>query len=209
MKYEAVLFDLDGVLVDACDWHYEALNQALMQIVGYQISRHDHETKYNGLPTNVKLRMLNIDEPFASRIGELKQLLTVETIHRNARLMLEKQELHKHLKKTGIKIACVTNSISATARLMLEKTGQLQYMDLVVANEDVKNNKPSPDCYNYAIEKLKVDPNKCICVEDSPKGIQAAINSRANAVWQVKNPSEVTLESYRRFVHEDFDTDGR
>lgn len=208
MKYEAVLFDLDGVLVDACDWHYEALNQALMQIVGYQISRHDHETKYNGLPTNVKLRMLNIDEPFASRIGELKQSLTVETIHRNARPMLEKQELHKHLKNTGIKIACVTNSISATARLMLEKTGQLQYMDLIVANEDVKNNKPSPDCYNYAIEKLKVDPNKCICVEDSPKGIQAAINSRANAVWQVKNPSEVTLESYRRFVHEDFNTDG-
>ena len=208
MKYEAVLFDLDGVLVDACDWHYEALNQALMQIVGYQISRHDHETKYNGLPTNVKLRMLNIDEPFASRIGELKQSLTVETIHRNARPMLEKQELHKYLKNTGVKIACVTNSISATARLMLEKTGQLEYMDLIVANEDVKNNKPSPDCYNYAIEKLKVDPTKCMCVEDSPKGIQAAINSRANAVWQVKNPSEVTLETYRRFVHEDFDTDG-
>lgn len=209
MKYEAVLFDLDGVLVDACDWHYEALNQALMQIIGYQISRHDHETKYNGLPTNVKLRMLNIDEPIASRIGELKQSLTVETIHRNARPMLEKQELHKYLKNTGVKIACVTNSISATARLMLEKTGQLEYMDLIVANEDVKNNKPSPDCYNYAIEKLKVDPTKCMCVEDSPKGIQAAINSRANTVWQVKNPSEVTLETYRRFVHEDFNTDGR
>ena len=205
---ESVLFDLDGVLVDACDWHYEALNQALLEIVGHQISRHDHETKYNGLPTNVKLRMLNIDQTLASRIGDLKQSLTLEAIEKNAKPMMEKRELHSYLKANGIKIACVTNSISVTARLMLEKTGQLEYMDLVVSNEDVKNNKPSPDCYNYAMEKLKVDPLKCLCVEDSPKGLQAAINSRANAVWQVKNPSEVNLEAYRRFVYEDSDTNG-
>jgi HAD superfamily hydrolase (TIGR01509 family) len=208
MKYQAVLFDLDGVLVDACEWHYTALNEAMREIVGFEISRHDHETKYNGLPTNVKLSMMNIDEPMASRIGQLKQSLTMKTIHKNAKIMMEKCDLHRYLKANGIKIACVTNSISTTARLMLEKTGQLEYMDLIVSNEDVKNNKPSPDCYNYAIEKLKVDPLKCLCVEDSPKGIQAAINSRANAVWQVKNPSEVNSESYRRFVNEDFDTYG-
>lgn len=196
----AILFDLDGVLVDACDWHYHALNEALRTVMGFDITREEHETKYNGLPTNVKLRMLNIDDHTANKIGELKQIITMKMIYNHANIMVEKQELHQYLKNNGIKIACVTNSIAATANLMLERTGQLQYMDLIVTNEDVQNNKPSPDCYNYAIEKLGVDPSACICVEDSPKGLQAAINSRAENVWSVANSSEVTLESYRRFI---------
>ena len=58
MMNKAVLFDLDGVLVDACDWHYEALNRALKQVSNYEISREDHTTTYNGLPTKRKLQML-------------------------------------------------------------------------------------------------------------------------------------------------------
>lgn len=209
MKYEAVMFDLDGVLVDACEWHYEALNMALRKTIGYEISREDHETKYNGLPTNVKLRMLKIDDQTSSRINTMKQMFTVDIISERAKVMPEKIELHQYLKSIGVKIACVTNSIAATARMMLEKTGQIEYMNLIVSNEDVRNNKPSPDCYNYAIEKLKIDPNKSMCVEDSPKGIEAALNSRVNTLWRVRNPREVTLESYRRFVYENSHSDGR
>jgi beta-phosphoglucomutase len=204
----AVMFDLDGVLVDACEWHYEALNQALLKTVGYCISREQHENTFNGLPTNVKLNMLGISGDLAVEINSLKQELTMDIIRDSAKVMDEKIELHSFLKSRGILLACVTNSIKMTATEMLRRTGQLEFMDLLVSNEDVKNNKPHPDCYNYAIEKLNVDPSFCVCVEDSPKGIRSAIDSKAKWLWQVTNPTDVIVKNYRRFADEDFDSYG-
>ncbi|WP_185022353.1 HAD hydrolase-like protein, partial [Pseudomonas fluorescens] len=57
---KAVIFDMDGVLIEAKDWHYDALNKAL-NLFGYNISRHDHLTSYDGLPTAHKLEMLSVE----------------------------------------------------------------------------------------------------------------------------------------------------
>ena len=56
-KIKAVIFDMDGVLIDAKDWHYEALNKAL-RLFGLEITRSEHETTYDGLPTKDKLEIL-------------------------------------------------------------------------------------------------------------------------------------------------------
>lgn len=209
MTINCVMFDLDGVLVDACDWHYHALNRALLDVCSFEISRHDHETKYNGLPTNVKLKMLGIDDSLSTEINNLKQHYTMDCIRQNANIMHEKILLHQYLKNQGVKIACVTNSIRMTATEMLFRTGQMEYIDLLVSNEDVKNNKPSPDCYEYAMSVLGVDPLCCVCVEDSPKGLQAAKASSAAHVWEVRDTYDVTVYNYRRFVNEDSHTNGR
>lgn len=195
-----VLFDLDGVLVDACDWHYEALNHAMQEVLGFRISREDHLSKYNGLPTLTKLRMLEVDECSARRVEELKQEYTLRKIYTKASVMREKQELHSYLKDKGIKIACVTNSVRKTAVAMLRQTGQYEYMDLIVSNEDVERNKPYPDCYNYAVEKLMVDPRHALCVEDSEKGIQAARSSCVSNLWVVSDSSCVTLVGYKEIA---------
>jgi len=203
MKVSCVLFDLDGVLVDACDWHYEALNAALMKHGYAPINRQDHLQKYNGLPTKVKLQMLGIADDIATRINDEKQRYTLDIIRNSATIMREKIELHEYLKSAGVRIACVTNSIEETAREMLVSTGQMPYIDLLVSNELVNRNKPHPDCYNYAIRTLNVEPSQCVCVEDSPKGIQAATASIAGHLWVVDNSSQVTLEQYLKFVEED------
>jgi len=200
MVNNCVLFDLDGVLVDACDWHYMALNEAMREIVGFEISREEHIAKYNGLPTAVKLRMIGIEAPTACRIEALKQMKTLEIIADNAKIMPEKQELHSYLKSNGVKIACVTNSIYLTAAEMLRRTGQFEFMDLIVSNADVKKNKPHPDCYDFAVKSLGVDPIACLCVEDSPKGIDAAKASCVPNLWVVSNSSDVTLENYKEIV---------
>lgn len=196
---EAVLFDLDGVLVDACEWHYESLNSALEQAGYSPISREDHLTKYNGLPTKIKLDMMGIGGDAARKIWDLKQSITNEIIKESAVSMPEKKELHEYLKSKGIKIACVTNSIRQTAEAMLRSTGQFKYMDLIVSNEDVQKNKPHPDCYNKAIRDLGVTPYMCVCVEDSEKGIEAAISSISGSLWVVKNTIEVTKENFIKF----------
>jgi len=203
MKIDAVLFDLDGVLVDACDWHYHALNAALVEAGYPTISRNDHVSKYNGLPTKVKLKMLGVPQELAEKINSAKQEHTLATIRKTAKPMPEKTELHSHLKSRGIKIACVTNSIKETATEMLRYTGQLKYIDLLVSNEMVKNNKPSPECYNITVEKLGIDPKFCVCVEDSPKGIQAAKASIVPNLWVVPDTSHVNKTNFASFISED------
>lgn len=200
LKIKYVLFDLDGVLVDACDWHYEALNMSLMLFGKTPISREDHELKFNGLPTKIKLNMLDIFGSEASAINLQKQKYTIDIIKTTAKIMPEKIELLSYLKNNKIKIACVTNSIRETANEMLSSTGQLNFIDLLVTNEDVTQNKPNPDCYNHAISILGADPEECLCVEDSPKGIEAAHASTAKHLWVVDNTYSVTLDNYLKFI---------
>lgn len=209
MKVEAVLFDLDGVLVDACDWHYFALNAALESVGASPISKEDHETTYNGLPTSVKLKMLGIEDSVCDLVWKLKQDYTLDTIKKYAQIQEEKIELLSYLKREGVKVACVTNSIDLTAHEMLKSTGQIDFFDLIVTNEMVEKNKPHPDCYNFAVKTLEVDPKKCIIVEDSPKGIESAGLSIVPNLWKVLNSKQVTLENYRSYVNENFDSDGR
>jgi HAD superfamily hydrolase (TIGR01509 family) len=200
---KAILFDLDGVLVDACDWHFDSLNMALKDVVGYEISREDHEIKYNGLPTKVKLKMLGVSDGDFDKIWNLKQRYTLNIIHDTAQIMQEKIELHSWLKSNNIKIGCVTNSIRVTAEEMLRKTGQYDFMDVLIANEDVKNNKPYPDCYNKAVDLLDLPPSSIIIVEDSDKGISAAISSKITRLMIVKNTLDVTLENVKKFIEDE------
>jgi beta-phosphoglucomutase len=191
---KAVLFDLDGVLVDACDWHYEALNRALAEVAGYEISRHDHETTYNGLPTKVKLKALAdqgfIQESQMECISELKQELTIGVIEDFCEIDDSKIQLMRNLIQVGYKIACVTNSIRKTALLMLKKSGVYEYMDCIISNEDINNPKPHPEGYIKALVMLNCLPSNSIIVEDSPKGIQAAKMTGATVV-EVANATEV------------------
>lgn len=200
MKIKYILFDLDGVLVDACDWHYEALNRSLVSIGKPTISKEDHISTYNGLPTNIKLKMLDLNEAESNTVWERKQQFTLNTIRERAKIDEVKIELLSHLCRKEIQIACVTNSIRQTAEAMLKYTGQYDYINLLVSNEDVERNKPYPDCYNYAIKKLNADPAYCLCVEDSPKGIEAAEASNARMVWKVENSQQVTLKNYLEFT---------
>ena len=89
-KIKAVLFDMDGVLIDAKDWHYEALNEAL-SLFGLEISRYDHLHTFDGLPTKKKLEMLGeqsyLPEKLHPFINQVKQQFTMEKIHAKCRPM--------------------------------------------------------------------------------------------------------------------------
>jgi len=197
---KAIFFDLDGVLVDACDWHYHALNEALKKVCGFTISRKDHESTYNGLSTLTKLDLLNLNEEEKKLVWSTKQELTIATIEKHAKEDLDKKSLLKDLKDRGIKIFCVTNSIRLTTETMLEYTGQLPLIDRIITNEDVINNKPYPDCYNLALSISGERQESCIIVEDSDKGYQAAQDSNVSSIWRVLNAKEVTIKNLNKFL---------
>ncbi len=194
---KAILYDLDGVLVDACDWHYESLNRALSEVCNFKISREDHESIYNGLPTKSKLKLMMtnglVKKEETKKIWKLKQEYTEDTIKDLAKIDSEKVLIHNITKMMNISSMCVTNSIRHTAMLMLENTGQLELLSGVVSNEDVMSPKPDPDGYMIGMKLLTVSPDETLIIEDSDVGYCAAKASGAHVV-RVKNSKDVTLD---------------
>lgn len=193
-----ILFDLDGVLVDACEWHFHALNMSLEKNCNISINRRDHENKFNGSPTSVKLDILykegKIKQKDKQKIWNDKQSFTVEAIKKFSKIDNQKIKMHKDLIARKIKIGCVTNSIRKTANLMLQKTGQINYMSLIITNEDVIKPKPDPECYLNAINYFQVSPKETLIIEDSDKGYKSAIDSGSH-VLKVKGTDEVNLQN--------------
>ena len=203
-KIKAVLFDMDGVLIDAKDWHYEALNRAL-GLFGIEISRYDHLHTFDGLPTRVKLEMVSegqfLPKELHGFINELKQDYTAELIHQKCHPMFHHEYALSKLHSEGYKIAVCSNSIRSTIELMMEKARLKQYLDLIVSNEDVKKAKPNPEMYITAMNRLGMQPEECIVVEDNPKGIHAGKASGA-AVLEVATVYDVNYENIMRKIKE-------
>lgn len=194
---KAVIFDMDGVLIEAKDWHYDALNRAL-GLFGYEISRYDHLTTYDGLPTSKKLKMLSVigglPEELHSFINEMKQRYTMEIVHTNCKPTFTHEFALSSLKAKGYKLAVASNSVRNTVEVMMEKSDLAQYLDLMLSNEDVNKAKPHPEIYIKAIQTLGFRPEECLIVEDNPNGVQAAMASGAH-VLQVKEVHDVTLDN--------------
>lgn len=197
-----IIFDLDGVLVSTKDIHYISLNKALSNIDSkYEISLQDHYERYDGLPTSRKLKMLTEDKnlpiQFYEQINRDKQRYTFdlirEIIKRDDRLI----EVLKKLKNDGFKVYVASNAIRETVKLLLYYTGLIEYVDYYISNEDVKNSKPNAEIYLKCIIDAGVNPNETLIVEDSPRGIESAINARCNLLV-VKNPEDVT---YKKIIN--------
>lgn len=184
-QIKAIIFDMDGVLIDAKEWHFEALNRALT-LFGMAISRYDHLVTYDGLPTKTKLRMLSMErglpEALHGFINEMKQLYTMEVIYAKCKPVFQHQFALSRLKAQGYRMAVCSNSIRQTIALMMERAELLPFLDFFLSNEDVVAPKPAPDMYNEAIRRMGLKPEECLIVEDNPNGIKAARESGAHVL---------------------------
>jgi HAD superfamily hydrolase (TIGR01509 family) len=203
MEPKLVIFDLDGVLVDACEWHRLALNRSLKEVCNYEISIEQHYSTFNGIPTKVKLSKLSemgiISVAQHQEIYDLKQQKTMSIIKEQAKIRPEKIALIQKLQAKGIHVACFTNSIRETTTLMLCKTGILDLFELIITNQDVKEAKPSPEGYLKTIQHFNVEKESVIIVEDSPKGIAAA-RATGCRVIEVSNPDEVHVLLFKEYL---------
>ena len=190
---QAILFDLDGVLLPAQRWHFEALNKALEHF-GYQPV--SDFAKYDGLPTRTKLEMLGIPEADRPKIQERKQSETLYLIHTQAKPNI----LHRHclaeLKVDGYLIGIISNAVRSTVYAALWRTGLAKFADLVLTNEEVKRPKPDPEIYQKAIDCMgPIKP--VLAVEDNEVGVRSA-EGAGIPVLQVFDVNEVTYENVTR-----------
>ena len=202
MTIKAILYDLDGVLCDCVKIHFDAFNMALQDVAGTEILE-EEEDIFNGLPTKQKLiklvQMGRVSSDDQNLIWKKKQEFTKDAIKQNLHYDIVKVKLHKWSQEVGISTACVTNSITDTAKLMLECSGQWEYMDLLISNQMVKKCKPNSEPYVKAMVMLNILPEECVIVEDSDVGFISAINTGAY-VYRVSNETEVTKKHLQEFM---------
>lgn len=195
---KAIVFDLDGVLVDATQWHYEALNDAL-KLFGFEIGLEEHLNTYNGLPTAEKLKLLSEKKGLPVGLHEIikimKRKLTDGRVRQLCTPSHEKQIMLTNLKNKGYKLACCSNAQKYSVMNMLEFSGIDHFFDLVLGNDEGFKPKPEPDIYLAAFKQLKRKPNEVLIVEDASHGIEAAKRSGAK-VLAVRGFDDVNLSLF-------------
>ena len=193
---KAVVFDMDGVLIDAKDWHYQALNNAL-ELFGFKISLEEHLKRFDGLPTKSKLEILSseggLPRHLHSTINMVKQerTLRLAAIHCYPKPNL--LTILNYLKISGFKIGLATNSIRLTTETMMRYAGLFDYFDLILTNEDVHHPKPHPEIYLTASTSFNLSPSEVLVFEDNHHGIQSA-RAAGCRVYEVTSPDELFLD---------------
>lgn len=192
---KTILFDMDGVLFDDKNLHYEALNTALGN--EFAISMDLHISKFDGLQTRKKLEILSNDYGFPKDLHEKvwreKQDETVRLLSKvgkHERLVSVLSELQRR----GFVLGVCSNSVRKTVLKVLSNMGLMGFMDVVLSNDDVRNAKPHPEIYWKAMSLLGVVPENTLIVEDSPTGLLAAHRSGAH-VHRVKNPDDIVVDN--------------
>ena len=197
IKIKAILFDMDGVLIEAKDWHYEALNKAL-NLFGMEISRYDHLVTYDGLPTRQKLEMLSMERGLPNGlhefINEMKQQYTLDIVYAQCKPRFYHEYALAKFKSEGYQMAVCSNSVRNSVEVMMQKSALMPYLDFFISNQDVSNGKPDPEMYNTAIQRLNLEPKQCLIIEDNENGIKAAKASGAN-VMIVDNVEAVNYQN--------------
>lgn len=192
-----IVFDLDGVLIDAREIHYEAFNRAL-NLIGdqYTINKEEHLSTYDGLPTKKKLELLSKNKNLPIEKYDLiwnnKQKFTIKVINETVKEDERIKNILKQLKQNGYKIYVASNSIKETVKSILFKKGFIDYIDNYYSNEDVKNPKPKAEIYLKCMIDAEVDPDECLIVEDSIIGRKAALKSGGH-LHPVLNTNDINL----------------
>ena len=196
---KAIIFDLDGVLVDTKKIHFEALNISLKKFKFKEISVDDHEKIYDGLPTLEKLNILNkrekLPRTFFFKINKYKQQVTSKILKKRIKKNFKVLNMIKYL-HNNYKIAVATNAVASTLDICLNQLGIKKYIDFKLSNEDIKYSKPNPEIYLRIFIEFGIYPSEALIIEDSHYGREAAISSGAKLL-PIKKIEELNLKKIK------------
>jgi beta-phosphoglucomutase len=206
---KGVIFDLDGVLVSTDEFHYRSW-QRLCDEEGFSFFDHNFNHQFRGVARFKCVEILltaagkHATKQLVHEIAERKNNYFIELLENvtDNELLPGSKHMLAELQKLGVKIAVASNS--RNAKMIIEKVGIGQYLDVIVDGFDLKNSKPDPEPFLLAAQRIGLPPEECVVIEDAVSGIQAAqaagmaslgIGEKEylpNAPVLVKNLSEIT-----------------
>ncbi len=207
-NFEAVIFDMDGVLVNSEPFYVEVEQKNFRQL-GLLISEQEHQT-YQGTATDRMWQLIKekhgVNQPVDELVEMTNKLVTpyFQSLDK-IEPMPGVEKLIKKLKEKGMPLALASSSYSDVIKIILQKTGLSNYFEVVVDSQMAGSSKPEPDIFLLAAKKLKVKPENCLVIEDSKNGIAAAKEAGMFCVAFAGPGSELQDQSRADLVISNFD----
>ncbi len=194
MAVEAVLWDMDGVLVDTAPFHYQAWRD-LFAGEGKELSEEEFRATF-GLRNDAILRA-NLGEMPEERLRELgqkKEELFRTAIHGRVEPLPGAVALVRKLREAGVKEAVVSSAPRQNVETLLQALGLSDAFDALVAEEDAQRGKPDPQGYLIAANRLGRRPDNCVVIEDALGGVEAAKRAGMRCIGLAAQREPGTLE---------------
>lgn len=194
---KAVIFDMDGVMIDSEPVAFKAFD-VLLNGKGLKYTMDFHKTIQGRMEIEVAKRVkeyYKLSES-AEEILKLKTEIYYMFIEQNLEAIEGLFSLLDYVKSKNLKCALVTGTLRKTTEKILNKLNIRNYFHLVVCGDEVKKGKPDPWVYSHAVEKLEINSSECVVLEDSDNGITAAIRAQCNVIavnssWEDKSQQNI------------------
>jgi beta-phosphoglucomutase len=170
----AILWDLDGVIVNSMEYHYEAYREVLAPR-GKDLSRDEYLQNLIGLRNYVILRRVlgQLSDSEVKDLAEQKEEAFRRRVRGNVKALAGADRLVRRAKEAGLKQAIVSSTPCANIEVMLKSLGLWELFEEIVGEEDATRGKPDPEGFLIAAERLEVPAEQCVVIEDAPEGIAA------------------------------------
>jgi HAD superfamily hydrolase (TIGR01509 family) len=197
MNFQAIIFDMDGVLADS-EPLWDDIDAAMLRLHGVSYAgEHKHHVLGKGFP--LALAFYKEQYQLEATIEELTQQrlgIAAEYYATRIEAFSDAATLLPMLRERGFKLGLATSSLSTLALSFLDRYHLRDYFHAIVTGEDVQRGKPNPDIYLKAAQKLNVEPKYCLVVEDSLAGVQAG-KSAGMPVAAIPDPRFVNIEDFK------------
>lgn len=199
-KIKAVIFDLDGTLVDSEPNYFES-DRRLLAEYGIQDFDAELKSKYIGIGSRAMLEDIMKNYQINESIENLlvkKNQYYLEIARQNTVVFAEMKKFLHGVKERGYAMALASGSSPEVIEVILEVTELKPYFEVILSAEDVKKGKPAPDIFLEAAKRLGISPESCLVIEDSQYGVEAAKSAAMYCIALPYLPEFATHESYRR-----------
>lgn len=216
MSKKAFIFDLDGVIVDTAKYHYLAWRELAIQL-GFDFTMEQNErlkgvSRVRSLEILLDLGKVHLEEDQKSKYLKEKNEQYLQYIAKmdHSEILPGIDDLLHYLKLN--KVPFSLGSASKNARLILETLDLIDLFDAIVDGNDVSTAKPDPEVFLIAAQKLGVQPEDCIVIEDAQAGIEAANKAGMISIgigdagvlheadFKLNNTSELTIDFVQELI---------
>jgi beta-phosphoglucomutase len=189
---QAVCFDLDGIITDTETLHFKSW-QIAFEKQGIRLNRslYNKTLQSRAHPIGVRNIINDASDHLVQSISNDKRSAYEGLIEKDIKVYSDTLELIRTLNKYGIKMVVVSSS--TYAKRVIERVGLSHYFEFVVSGTKGLNlnNKPAPDTYLYAMNRLGVQPSECFVIEDSVSGMTAGLKSGASVIGVMRHPINI------------------
>lgn len=177
-----VIFDMDGVLVDSADAHWESWRR-LADEIGVSVN-HEQFISTFGRPSNDIIHVFfgEMSSRKTQALSERKEAIYRDLIRDHPPIVAGAVDLVRSLRAAGVVLALGSSGPRDNIDLVLRAMGVADAMSVIVSSDDVTRGKPDPQVFELSARRLGIPPGRCIVIEDAPAGIQAAKAAGARAV---------------------------